>query len=326
MWSRAAADERWALVLGGGAGTRLLPTTRLLAGDERPKQFCAVLGGETLLEQTRDRVGLLVDPSRTMFVLVRGHEPFFGPLLADVPASRLVVQPSNAGTAAALLYSLLRLRRRSPSASVAVFPSDHYVSDARHFMSFVDAAYEQSRRRPDQIVLLGITPQRAETDYGWIEPSDAAGFGYLAGARRVRQFWEKPSPERARALHDGGALWNSFVMVGRVRAFLWTLRLAQPDLFRRFAEAETTLGTSGETEAIARVYGGLAPVDVSRDVLARRPQDLSVLPVAGVEWSDLGDPGRLGALREARRRAGSRPGAPALCHTAPDDGRPGGEE
>src|SRR5918912_4414154 len=90
-------SNRWAVILAGGDGTRLRSLTRAITGEERPKQFCAVLGDETLLDQTRSRVALAVRPEQTIFVLTRGHERFYDPLLRDVPRKRLVVQPKNAG-------------------------------------------------------------------------------------------------------------------------------------------------------------------------------------------------------------------------------------
>ena len=76
-------SDRWAIILAGGDGTRLRPLTRVIAGDERPKQFCAVLGNDTLLDQTRSRVALSVAPAQTLFVLTRAHAPFYAPLLGD---------------------------------------------------------------------------------------------------------------------------------------------------------------------------------------------------------------------------------------------------
>ena len=54
------AGGRWCVILAGGDGKRLLPYTRGIAGDDRPKQFCRVIGGETLLEQTRRRAAQIV--------------------------------------------------------------------------------------------------------------------------------------------------------------------------------------------------------------------------------------------------------------------------
>src|SRR5437016_8599056 len=106
-------QSRWALILAGGDGRRLRPLTRQIAGDDRPKQFCPVLGGETLLEQTRRRVAALAPSERVLVVVVRAHERFYAPLLADVPSRCVVIQPENRGTAPAILYGLLRLTARS---------------------------------------------------------------------------------------------------------------------------------------------------------------------------------------------------------------------
>ena len=281
---------RWAIILAGGDGTRLRPLTRVLAGDERPKQFCAIIGGETLLDQTRGRVALSVPPAQTLFVLTRTHEHFYGQLLGDVPRERLVVQPKNAGTAPAILYSLLRLSKADPSSAVAFFPSDHYFSDDAAFMSHVETAFEATRARDDVVILLGIKPEGPETGYGWIEPAPANKAEALRG---VRRFWEKPTPEFARGLMERGCLWNSFVMVGRVSAFLKMIRQAAPELSERFDAILPALTTPEEERAAGELYSRLGDVNFSQQVLAARAGSLAVLRVSGLSWSDLGEPRRV---------------------------------
>ena len=78
----AGQAQRWGLILAGGDGARLLPLTRLISGDDRPKQFCPLMGGETLLAQTQHRVGLTIPSDQTFVVVTRTHEPFYAPLLA----------------------------------------------------------------------------------------------------------------------------------------------------------------------------------------------------------------------------------------------------
>jgi mannose-1-phosphate guanylyltransferase len=285
--------DRWAIILAGGDGTRLRPLTRVIAGDERPKQFCAILGEETLLGQTRSRVALGVRPAQTLFVLTQTHQPFYNSLLSDVPREHLVVQPKNAGTAPAILYSLLRLSRAAPSSTVAFFPSDHYFSDDAVFMSYVESAFEDARSRDDVVILLGIKPEGPEGEYGWIEPLSSGATTRTNALYRVSRFWEKPTPEFARGLMERGCLWNSFVMVGRASAFLELIRLAAPELFDRFGAVEPALSTSQEERMIGELYAHLRDVNFSQHVLAARPGNLAVLPVGGLTWSDLGKPQRV---------------------------------
>ena len=75
--------NEWAVILAGGDGTRLKSLTRQIAGDERPKQFCSVLGNQTLLEETRHRAALELARERTLYVVNRTHRnpiyaPYFG--------------------------------------------------------------------------------------------------------------------------------------------------------------------------------------------------------------------------------------------------------
>ena len=100
-FANARRDE-WAVILAGGDGTRLKSLTRHIAGDERPKQFCSVLGGDTLLEETQDRAALEFAPKRTLYLVNRAHENFYRPLLINEPTENLIVQPSNRGTWASM--------------------------------------------------------------------------------------------------------------------------------------------------------------------------------------------------------------------------------
>lgn len=304
--------SQWGLILAGGDGTRLRSLTRRITGDDRPKQFCPVLGRQTLLDQTRRRLAFTISPDRTLMVLTRPHEPFYAPLLATLSSRHLVIQPENRGTAPAILYGLLRVAKIRPTDSVAIFPSDHYVSDDEAFMTYVRAAFEAVRIRPELVVLLGITPEYPEVEYGWIEPAGPI-LGQRAGTfHRVHRFWEKPLPALAQALLVRGCLWNSFVMVARVASLLALIEDALPDLYHAFLRTWPALNTPREREVIQDLYAQLPSSNFSDQVLVTRPEDLAVLRVRGVQWSDLGEPNRvLTAMAQQGIRMG-RAVAPAL--------------
>jgi mannose-1-phosphate guanylyltransferase len=291
-----------ALILAGGDGTRLRSLTRRISGADIPKQFCSVLGDATLLDQTYRRVSLSIPPRRTVTVVTRTHERFYAPLLSGIPKSNLVVQPQNRGTASAILYGLLRLAKTAPTATVAVFPSDHYVDSDTQFMHQVDLALEAITTRSDRVVLLGVAPDAPEADYGWIEVGPAISEVPLLFS--VTRFWEKPSRDLALRLREEGCFWNTFVLVARIRTLLMLIMRALPSLYASFARLEGTLMTSAEKIVVDRIYDQIPSVNFSQEVLQKDVQYLALYPVHNVKWSDLGDPRRVFAVLEW---AGIRP-------------------
>ena len=280
----------WGIVLAGGEGTRLLALTRHIAGQDRPKQFCAVSGGRTLLGDTLARIVPLIAPERTVVVGTRAHT---GHLRQELPGPvpHLLVQPENKGTAPAILWPAHWIAQRDPEAVVAVFPSDHFIHPTPGFLAYVAEAVEIAQRHPDLVVLLGAEPDRAEDGYGWIEPG--ARLAGTAWASRVEGFWEKPAPEQAASFQRRGFLWNCLIMVGRVQALRRLGRVHVPDLDARLRRMGELAGGPREAWATPQAYGSMPESNFSRDVLESSVASLLVLPIRGVHWSDWGTPDRV---------------------------------
>ena len=309
MTGASSHRHRWGVILAGGDGRRLLSLTREIAGDDRPKQFCPVIGRETLLSQTQRRICQLVPPRRTLLVLTSSHAPFFTDQIDGIPFSRLVIQPSNQGTAPAILYSLLRLSKMDPEGIVAFFPSDHFFSDDASFIRHIDSAYTAAAVRPEVVVLFGIAPEAPEIEYGWIEPGITLEDSELS-LFAVKRFWEKPHQRLASALMAQGCLWNTFIMVGSVRAFLNLIRRTLSGLLESFESIRSSFLTVVEETAARDLYCGLRATNFSQDVLAATSTHLAVLRARGLGWSDLGEPSRVLSVRERQSVRAERTSSP----------------
>lgn len=296
-WTRPADDatsDLWVVVLAGGQGTRLQEFIQRVLRSDRPKQFCRIVGTRSMLRHTWDRARGLVPDTRIVTVITAGQERYLSDEARDGIPGRVLVQPRNRETAPGLLLPLLWIARRTPHATVVVFPADHFIWEEARFLEIVRSAMAVGRRFPDHVVLLGMEAHAPETSYGWIAPGrsvvEESGHDVLF---QVDGFWEKPSPERAMALQAAGCFWNSLVMAGSLGAFLGVIEAHLPEPVTILRDASARFDTPAERVATILAYQQLRATNLSRDVLEPGRANLLVRAARGVTWCDWGDPERI---------------------------------
>lgn len=302
--ARTETQHCWAVILAGGEGMRLRPLVRRMLGADRPKQYVRLLGQQTLLRQTLDRVSLAIPEERTLVVTVRRHAGYISEEFSGGTHPRILAQPLDRGTAAGVLYPAHWIAWRNPEATVAIFPSDHFMLGETSFMAHVAEVVAWVEKHPERLVLLGAPPSSPEVEYGWIEPGEALGDVSTGPVRAVRQFWEKPSVARARACLESGHLWNTSVLVGKVATLVQTGWQALPALSDRLAHIEPFVGTPEEADAVRQAYELMPRANFSKDVLEATGDALAVSRLPRIVWSDLGSPHR---VMEALTRMRIRP-------------------
>ncbi|HTM57284.1 MAG TPA: sugar phosphate nucleotidyltransferase [Candidatus Udaeobacter sp.] len=290
---RALPDASWVIVLAGGEGLRLRGRTVGGIRFDRPKQFCRVEGDRTLLDLALDRARTLADPSRILTVVRGEHRLWWEPLLRG---TEVLSQPADLGNAVAIFHALFQILRRDRNPTVIVMPSDHGVDDEVILRRSIRAMAAEAREQCNRVILLGMTPDHPETDYGWIVPVPDSG----DRSHRVAEFVEKPPVVEAERLMKRGALWNSFIFAATAFGMLRLFDDARPDLIGIYPESLLVRGIDpGAAEGFFARYPA---VDFGRDVLARSTPRLRVTRGSPCGWIDLGTPARVGQWIERRAR------------------------
>jgi mannose-1-phosphate guanylyltransferase len=290
---------RCGIVLSAGHGTRMRDFVHRLRGHDLPKQYINFVGKRSMLEHTFDRAEKLIPAERLYVVIAREHLEFneVSRQVGSRSSATVVIQPKNKYAAPGLLLPLIYLHRRFHDAAVAIFPSDHFIVEEDVFLRHVDLAFRVVEQDDSRIVLLGIEPTAPEPEYGYIVPGEIIKEPGFASARKVELFVEKPAVEAAKKIVRIGALWNTLVMVFRLTTLMNVFRRATPELYRSFQPILKAIGTPDEQRVLEAVYHELSPINFSTAVLEVLPfefrQDLLVLPVRGVTWSDWGSADRL---------------------------------
>jgi len=310
----ASVASLWGLVLAAGDGRRLQDYIRQTRGANLPKQFVSFTGELSMLEHTYRRAEQLIRPEQVLTIVGKHHlqHDEVQRQLARRDANTIIVQPQNKETGPGVLLPLLHLYKRDRQAIVAMFPSDHFILQEERFMAYVALAARAVAHDSGQIVMLATEPNGAEVDYGYILPRLDDGEINLWGTRRTAGFFEKPNQQQAQELVQAGGLWNTMIMVFKVRTILQMMRRLCPATYYQFVDIFDSIGTAMEAKALEALYEKIEPMNFSRDFLEKVsrafPSAITVLPVLQVLWSDWGSPERLAQTLEWLEQAGGTTG------------------
>lgn len=278
-----------AVILAGGRGTRFWPRSRTHA----PKQLLNIIGENTMLQQTVERLRPLIPTDRIWTVTNAEQAVAVRKQVPPAARKRVLIEPMGLNTAVAIGLAAIHVRQATRGdALLAVLPADHYIEQPHKYRKIVAAALDVARE-PGRMVVLGIPPTRPETGFGYIErmgdPISAKGFPVFAAKR----FTEKPAlPFAVEYVASGKYHWNAGMFFWRVSTFLENLKSFLPKTHAALEKLATYIGTRGYERQLRAIYHKLENISVDYAVLepATRiegPPRVFVIP-AEVGWSDIG--------------------------------------
>ena len=262
------------MILAGGSGTRLWPLSRM----QSPKQFSRLIGDQTLLDATVERLHPLVDDSRIL--VVTSEETATGAGYLSLEPFEKILEPVPRNTAAAIGVAALRYRIEGIDPILVVLPADHLIRDISSFQTALATAIDAASK--GKLVTFGIEPSCAETGFGYIETE------HSGPVVPIKSFREKPDRETAEAyLASGRYYWNSGMFVWKASAILDEIKASLPQLAEVLDAIETSArGLAGFPAAVKQHFAEAPSISIDHGVLEK---SANIVMVRGqFDWSDVG--------------------------------------
>lgn len=269
----AGSPEKVAVVMAGGRGTRFWPRSR----GNRPKQFLAMVGEETLLHQTVDRLKPAFDDRNIYIATTAELASETRRMLPQLPPENVLVEPEGRNTAPCLALALVTIEQKVPNAVMVVLSADHFIGEPQTFLEDIETA-AQHAHEAHALVTFGIRPTYPETGYGYIETE---GSGTVM---KVAAFREKPPRETALTyLASGRHFWNAGMFVWTLKDMRSEMQLHCPEML---APLDAWVQQGARADELPKAYAALPKRSIDYALMEKSAR-VAVVP-ARFPWSDVG--------------------------------------
>lgn len=295
----------WSIILAGGNGSRMQPFIKQWLGQDIPKQYGSFVGERSLFQHTLERADQFNHREQTITVISQAHKEIASRQMALHAGGGLLMQPRNCDTGPGVFLPLSYLKLLAADATVIILPSDHFIFPSHRFRRVLNSAVNALTNHPHQLILLGVRPNTPETEYGWIKPGALVRKNGLASLYQVESFIEKPTAFNAQHLMETGGLWNTMILVGKLTT-IWNLGwFVLPNLMQKFRAFQAFIGSQWEQSMLEHIYVDMPVCNLSKELLQKIPNHLTVLEMSNILWSDWGNPGRISETLRAIDKTGN---------------------
>jgi mannose-1-phosphate guanylyltransferase len=273
-----AEKSTYAVVMAGGAGTRLWPAAR----QHNPKQLQKLIFEKPLIAETVGRLSAVYSLERIFIVTAQRYVDPIREVVPDLPKVNVISEPFGRNTAAAIALAAFQIHRDDPGSTFAVFPADHVILKPEALYKALEFAHDLALEH--RVVDIGVPPSHPETGYGYIELGDELKRRDGLEAHKVQRFVEKPDLQQAREyVRAGNYVWNSGMFVWRAQEYLGALQQELPETYEELQPAFQ----SGSVAQLNDAYGNIPDISVDYAIM-EKVSDVVALSV-DFGWRDIGD-------------------------------------
>lgn len=272
------------VIMAGGRGERFWPRSRR----KYPKQLLNLIGEESLLQQSVERVRSLTDDARIYVVTNIDYIDEVRRQLPMLPKRNILIEPQGRNTAPCVGLAAIYIQNHFPEEdpSVAILPSDALVNDAEEMRKVLRVGLDYTQQT-DSGLIYGMWPTRPETGYGYIQLGEVLGETEGIGFHKVAAFKEKPDQTTAKQyLESKKFLWNAGMFVWKVSGLMKEIQANLPELAVGLEKLRPNLGTEAELPKLTEIYPTLPSISVDYGIL-EKTKNLVVIPTE-FGWDDLG--------------------------------------
>ena len=269
-----------ALIMAGGRGERFWPKSR----KNLPKQFLSLTDdGKTMIQLTVERISPLVKLEDIFIATNKDYKQLAMEQLPGIPEENILCEPIGRNTAPCIGLGAVHMAKKYKDSVMLVLPSDHLIKFNKMYLSTVQEACRLAEQNTN-LVTIGITPDYAETGYGYIKFDSHEVEGR---AFKVERFVEKPTLEVAKEyLASEEYLWNSGMFIWKVSSILKNMQQFMPDTYERLMAIKTSIGTSEQEIVLDREFHAMESLSIDYGIM-EKAEDIYILP-GTFGWDDVG--------------------------------------